>query len=407
MAMTVGVGGSTPEKELARLFDMTTGIEPVSQGEYQRRIVGAQQIMQREGIVAVYLNAGTNLFYFTGMQWKPSERMVGAVLPAQGMVQYIAPAFEEDTIKDFMVLSGEIYCWHEDESPYQLFSQMLAELNVASGNIGIDESTPFFISNGIHLATEGYQLVDAKPVTAGCRSCKTQTEIAYLQRAKEMTMEVHKATARILKTGICTTEVQDFIHQAHIKVGAPKGAFFCTVLFGVCSSFPHGVKNPQLLKEGDIVLIDTGCEVEGYKSDITRTYVYGEPNERQRQVWNAEKASQQAAFEAAKLGEPCGSVDLAARQQLLLDGFESDYALPGLPHRTGHGTGLDIHEWPYLVRSDMTPLAVGMVFSNEPMICVPGEFGIRLEDHFYMTESGPKWFTEPAHSIDNPFGYDV
>jgi Xaa-Pro dipeptidase len=226
-----------------------------------------------------------------------------------------------------------------------------------------------------------------------------------MQRAKDMTLEVHKAAASILRAGISTTEVEEFIHQAHRRVGAT-GSYFCIVLFGPASAFPHGVREPQVLKDGDMVLVDTGCKLHGYISDITRSYVFGTPSERQRTFWNFERAAQLEAFEAARLGAPCESVDAAARRSLEANGLGPDYQLPGLPHRTGHGIGLDIHEGPYLVRGDATPLEPGMCFSNEPMICVPGEFGIRLEDHFYMAEDGPRWFTQPSHSIDDPFGLE-
>jgi Xaa-Pro dipeptidase len=217
-------------------------------------------------------------------------------------------------------------------------------------------------------------------------------------------LEVHKAAAAILHEGITTTEVTAFIEQAHRKTGAP-GSIFCIVLFGPATAFPHGVKDPQTLKAGDVVLIDTGCKVHDYLSDITRTYVFGEPDDRQRRFWDIEKEAQAAAFAAARLGAPCGEPDRAARRVLNRHGLGPDYTLPGLPHRTGHGIGLDVHEWPYLVGSDETPLDVGMCFSNEPMICIPGEFGIRHEDHFYMTERGPQWFTQPAHTVDDPFGF--
>jgi Xaa-Pro dipeptidase len=219
-----------------------------------------------------------------------------------------------------------------------------------------------------------------------------------------MTLEVHKSAAAILREGISTAEVTDFIDRAHRAVGAPKGSYFCIVLFGEDTAYPHGVKSPKNLAQNDMVLIDTGCQLEGYNSDITRSYVFGEPNARQRDVWATEKAAQAAGFNAAQLGEPCALVDGMARAHLVEKGFGPAYEVPGLPHRTGHGIGLDIHEWPYLVASDKTPLEVGMCFSNEPMICIPGEFGIRLEDHFYMTEAGPKWFTQPSLSIDDPFG---
>ena len=403
-----GIGGKTMDEALAALSDMTGGMVAISKEEHLQRIARAQAFMQAEGIAAVYLNAGTNMSYFTGTKWYASERMVGAILPARGALSYIAPAFEESTIRDFMLVEGAVHCWEEHESPYQLFIDVLAQIGIAPDaakppRIGICESAAFFIADGIRPLAAGYALENAKSVTAHCRTRKSKAEIALMQRVKDMTLEVHKAAASILVEGITTVEVAEFIARAHRKVGAP-GSYFCIVLFGEATAYPHGVSYVQTLKRGDVVLIDTGCQVKGYISDITRTYVYGEITERQRFVWNAEKAAQLAAFNAAQLGVPCREVDAAARASLEANGFGPGYKLPGLPHRTGHGIGMDIHEWPYLVGSDSTPLDVGMCFSNEPMICIPGEFGVRHEDHFYMTEAGPKWFTEPAHSIDDPFG---
>jgi Xaa-Pro dipeptidase len=268
--------------------------------------------------------------------------------------------------------------------------------------LAIDDSTPLFLFDAIRAATEGYVLQNAHAVTSLCRSRKSDAEIALIQRAMNMTLAVHKAAAAILHEGITTTEVQEFIHLAHRRVGA-SGSYFCIVLFGEATAYPHGVNYVQTLKRGDMVLIDTGCKVHDYISDITRTYVFGEPTARQRFVWNAEKAAQRAAFDAAKVGVPCEDVDKAARRSLEANGFGPGYKLPGLPHRTGHGIGLDIHEGPYLVGGERRPLEPGMCFSNEPMICVPGEFGVRLEDHFYMTAAGPAWFTQPAASLDDPF----
>jgi len=406
--MTIGVGGSNSATELAKLSDMTSDTQPVSCTEFQARINKAQQLMKANSIDATYLDAGTNLYYFTGTKWYASERMVGAIIPQEGDIQYITPYFEVNTLNQYMTIKGKINGWQEHESPYQLVIDTLKEMGIASGTIALDESTAFFIADGIKQCTDNdknnYQLIDAKAITAGCRSEKSSHEIALLQRAKDMTMEVHKAVAKILYQGISTQEVTDFIHQAHIKVGAPAGSYFCIVLFGEDSSFPHGVKSPKTLDLNDIVLIDTGCQVEGYNSDITRTYVFGEANARQREMWQIEKNAQISAFEAAKVGVPCGHVDIAARDYLASQDMGPDYETPGCPHRTGHGIGLDIHEWPYLVRSDNTPLAVGMCFSNEPMLVLPNEFGVRLEDHFYMSEHGAKWFTQPSHSIDDPFG---
>ena len=405
--MTIGVGGSTAKLELEKLTNMTGNVVAISENEYQQRIKKAQQIMQANNIAATYVDAGTNLYYFTGTKWYASERMVGAIIPAHGEIQYIAPYFEVNTLKQYMAVTGPINGWQEHESPYQLFNDVLANIGISQGNIAFDESTAFFIVNGIAKLNQQLAISDAKIITAGCRAQKSDNEIALLQQAKNMTIEVHKAVARILKEGVSTQEVESFINSAHKKVGALAGSYFCIVLFGEDSSFPHGVKKPKTLEKNDIVLIDTGCQVEGYNSDITRTYVFGEANQRQRDMWQIEKQAQLTAFNSAQIGIPCGDVDVAARNYLAEQNLGPDYQTPGCPHRTGHGVGLDIHEWPYLVRNDRTPLAKGMCFSNEPMLVIPGEFGVRLEDHFYMTDSGAKWFTEPSYSIDDPFGYKV
>ncbi|MGB0861661.1 MAG: M24 family metallopeptidase [Saprospiraceae bacterium] len=402
MSTTI-IGGSTAAEELAKIEPRAHLAQPIQPAEFKKRISKATELMKAEAIQAVYLHAGTNLFYFTGMKWRSSERMVGAILLQNGEIHYIAPAFEKGTILDFMLIEGEVHCWEEHESPYELFLSILKENKITKGEIAMDEATPFFVIDGILKLQKDYQIINAKPITAGCRMIKSKAEIAIIQAAMDITMEVQKAAARILRVGISAKEVTDFIHQAHKKYGVTSGSYFCIVLFGVDSSFPHGVKSPKNLEANEMVLIDTGCQLHYYISDITRTYVFGEINEEQRRIWNIEKATQQAAFEAAQLGETCGSVDDAARKTLAKNGLSADYDLPGLPHRTGHGLGLDIHEWPYIVRNNETKLEVGMCFSNEPMICVPNKFGIRLEDHIYMTENGAKWFTKPAESIENPF----
>lgn len=402
--MQTGIGGVTKEAALAALSNMTHDTHPVGKSEYVARIHEAQRYMREHKIAAIYLNAGTNLSYFTGMDWYPSERLVGAILPASGAVVYVAPAFEIDSLLERQVIAGDIVGWQEHESPYALVANVLSQMNVKTTDIlGVDESTAFFIVDGFNKALAGIEIINASSVTAHCRMHKSASELALIQRAMDMTLAVHKATASILHEGITTTEVEQFIHDAHKKVGA-SGSYFCIVLFGKATSFPHGVKDPQTLKHGDLVLIDTGCKLHGYLSDITRTYAFGSATEQQRTLWQAEKDAQLAAFAAAAIGKPCGDVDAAARASLETAGLGPQYQLPGLPHRTGHGIGMDIHEWPYLVKDNPQPLACGMCFSNEPMIVVPAEFGIRLEDHFYMTEDGPRWFTEPALSIDKPFG---
>ena len=402
--MTKGVGGKTVKEALATLVDMSADAKPIAESEYAGRIKKAQSLMTTQGMDALYLHAGSSLYYFTGTRWRGSERMVGALLLPNGAPIYIAPAFEEGTLQQFMTIKGEVLTWEEHESPYGLIRERLNAQDITKGIIGIDEATPFFVSDGIAQVSPSFKLTNGAAVTAACRMIKSPAELALMQRAKDMTLAVHKATASMLYAGITTAQVGEFIDAAHRKAGAPQGSYFKIVLFGPDSSFPHGVKNPKDLEDGDMVLIDIGCQVHDYISDITRSYVFGQPNEKQRQVWDAEKAAQAKAFEAAQIGVRCGDVDLAARKELEARGFGPGYATPGLPHRTGHGIGLDIHEWPYLNWGDDTYLAPGMCFSNEPMICLYGEFGVRLEDHFYMGNDGPVWFTQPSKSIDDPFG---
>lgn len=403
--MTIGIGGSTAAIELEKMNDMTQEIYPIPQHEYTERIQKVTHLMKAKDIQALYLNAGTNLYYFTGTQCSPSERMVGALLFDNGTLAYIVPKFEEGTFKKYKQVEGAIHTWQEHESPYVLLGKVLKQHTINKGTIAIDESAPYFLVDEITKANPSYSFINALLLTSGCRMQKSPNEIAILQRAKDITMVVQRAVAKILRPGIPVDEVTDFINKAHIKAGIRKGSYFCIVLFSDDTQFPHGVSHPQTLKENAAVIVDTGCQLEGYISDITRSYAYGTPSEAYTSIWNLEKATQLAAFNAAKLGQTCGAVDDAARTTLVEAGLNSDYDLPGLPHRVGHGTGLDIHEYPYLVRGSEIKLLEGMVLSNEPMICVPGQFGIRHEDHFYMTKNGPQWFTTPMHSIENPFGY--
>lgn len=401
------IGGKTKQQALDSLTLMTDGVQPIQLAEYRARIARAQHLMKQQGIDALFLNAGTNLSYFTGTVWYASERLVGALLFADGSLRgdllYISPVFEIPTLAGFQVVQAEVLGWHEHENPYQLVYQALGQgLDKADPVLALDDSSAFFIFEGLRQANPLQRIVSGKAITQGCRAEKSPAELAIMQRAMDMTLAVHKAVASMLYEGISTAEVEAFIDEAHRRVGA-SGSYFCIVLFGADSAFPHGVKTPKNLASGDMVLIDTGCRLLGYVSDITRSYVFGSPSKRQLEIWAIEKAAQAAAFAAAQIGLPCGLVDTAAREVLQAHGLGPDYELPGLPHRTGHGIGMDIHEGPYLVRHEQTLLAPGMCFSNEPMICVPGEFGVRLEDHFYMTATGPRWFTQPALSIEQPF----
>ena len=392
------IGGSTPEIELSKIRYQGDGIPAISETEMAGRIEDARQKMKAQGVAALILLPSSNLTYFTGVHGHPSERLTAAVLPLQGDALWITPRFEEPRLR-LEVGDLRIITWEEEEDP---FKALALAMRCVESTVAIDEEAPYWAVDRLARALAPRQVVPATKITSGCRRRKSKAEIAIIDHVMKLTLEVHRATARILREGITAKEVEDFINAAHKKI-AGAGSTFCIVSFGEATAYPHGGPAHQVLKRGDMVLIDTGTSLHGYKSDITRSYVFGTPTERQRSVWDAEKAAQVAAFEAAEVGKPCEAVDHAARSVLEARGFGPNYEVPGLPHRTGHGLGLDLHEHPYLVRGNKEPLARGMCFSNEPMLCIYGEFGVRLEDHFYMTEDGPRWFTEPAVAIDRPF----
>jgi len=406
-SMTIGVGGSTPEKELAKLRNMRGDVPPIGVDERLKRIDKAQKMMREKGIDALWLDISSSLTYFTGLRMRRTERAHGAILPAKCEIVYLSPAFEVEKLLTMTSFGDKVAQWEEDEDPTALIVDTVRASGAMNGTIAVDEATPFFTFDGMRKAGNAFSFVNAVDITGACRMIKSDHEIALMQTAKNITLEAHKAAARILSEGMTTTEVQAFIAAAHRKLGSEGDVGFNGVLFGEATAYPHGVPYPQTLKEGDMVLIDTGAPVDGYLSDITRSYVFGEPSKRQRDVWNIEKEAQAAGFAAAKPGNRCEDIDIAARGVINGAGFGPGYATPGLPHRTGHGIGLDVHEWPYLVKGDRTILQPGMTFSNEPTICIYGEFGIRLEDHMIITETGARWFTEPAHSADDPFGLDA
>ncbi len=372
---------------------------PIGLAERQQRLAALRAAMDGAGVAAVVLGATKSLRYFTGLVWSPSERFTGAIVHARGGLDYVCPGFELAKVAGSVGVPGDnILTWEEEESPYALIASRLG----SGARVALDDQVALFVYLGLARVLTAERIADAGPLIHRLRACKSAAEIALMARAKAITLEVQRRAWKSLVAGVKTSEVARFIDREHRALGG-SGNTFCIVSFGSDSALPHGGEGDPALAEGDVVLIDTGCHIDGYNSDITRSYVFGEPTARMRQIWQLEKEAQAAAFAAAKLGAPCESVDAAARAVIARAGLGPDYRLPGLPHRTGHGIGLDIHEAPNLVRGDRTALTPGMCFSNEPMIVVPGAFGIRLEDHFHMTEAGPRWFTEPSHSLDAPF----
>jgi Xaa-Pro dipeptidase len=385
---------------IASLHPLGPPVMPITDEERRARIEKARRLMTENGISAIFLEGGTSMFYYTGVRWGNSERTFGVVIPAKGELAWVAPAFEEQRARELIKFSNDVRTWQEDESPYRVIAQIIRNRGAATGKIGMEERVRFFVFDGVRQELPTAQFVSATPVTAGCRMIKSPAEIAFMQRANEITLQAIGAAFKTLKEGMTQQQLSANVGEATTHLGGVgDGAL---VIFGKYTAFPHGSVQPQKLHEGDVVLIDAGCTVDGYTSDITRTTVFGKPTQRQRDVWETEKRAQSAAFAAAQIGATCESVDTAARKVITAAGFGPDYKVPGLPHRTGHGIGLDGHEWTNFVRGNRTTIQPGMCFSDEPTIVSYGEFGIRLEDCLHITETGPKFFTPQSPSIEKP-----
>jgi Xaa-Pro dipeptidase len=392
-------GNSVPAS-ITALKPLPNPAPPITEDERRARIAKAQRLMTDRGIGAIVLESGTSMAYFVDVRWGLSERPFLVVIPAKGELAYVAPAFEEQRAREVIKFSKDVRVWQEDEDALALVAGILKDRGVSTAQIGVEERVRFFIADALAKAAPASKVVLATPVTAGCRMIKSAAEIANMQYAMNITLAAFKAGLATLRAGMTQGELAGNITGAYRAMGA-NGAI--AVSFGEYSAFPHGSIEPQRLKEGDVVQIDDGVSWNGYQSDITRTTVFGKPTQRQIDVWNLEKKAQAAAFAAAKIGATCESVDAAARKVITDGGFGPGYKVPGLPHRTGHGIGMDGHEWTNFVKGNTTKLEPGMCFSDEPMIAIYGEFGIRLEDCLYVTPDGPRWFTQPSPAIDQPF----
>jgi Xaa-Pro dipeptidase len=382
-------GQSVPER-IRKLKPMLDGVQPITVDERRARIEKARRLMRDNRLAAILMEGGSSLYYFTG------SRQQGAfwILPASGEPLWAIPAGQPSD------LPGDVRTFSAADGPYRTIVQAL-KARGAGERIGIEERVRFAVFDGLRKEAPSMEFASADPVTVGCRVIKSPAELALMQRANDITIAAYKAALAELKEGMTERDLSANIAAAYRALGT-QGAAMAS--FGKYSAFPHGSIQPQALREGDIVLIDDGCTVEGYQSDITRTTVYGKPTARQKQVWDLERKAQDAALAAAKPGATCESVDAAARKVITDAGFGPGYKVPGLPHRTGHGIGLDGHEWTYLVKGNQTRLEPGMCFSDEPMIAIYGEFGIRLEDCMHITESGARMFTRQSPAIDQPFG---
>ncbi|WP_109127386.1 Xaa-Pro peptidase family protein [Dyella sp. C11] len=383
------------------LSSLTKDAKPISVEERLARIAKLQRLMVDQKIGALILESGSSLDYFTGVQWHRSERTTAAVIPAHGEVVIVTPAFEEPSIRETLAVGGDVRPWNEHESPFARIVGALRDRGVTSGSIAFEATTRLFIVDGVRDASGGaYTVVSGDALVKAVRLIKSPAELALMQTANDVTLAALRYVHGHVRAGMRPDEIGDMMNAATVALGgAPE---FALVLINEASAYPHGSHQPQTLREGSVILMDVGCAVHGYQSDISRTWVMGQPTAKQRKVWDTVKRGQEIALATAKLGTPVGAIDDAVRAYYEKEGWGPGYHLPGLPHRTGHGIGLDGHEPPYLVHGDTTPLAAGMCFSDEPGLYIPGEFGIRLEDCWHMTDTGPKLFTGLAKSIDDP-----
>jgi Xaa-Pro dipeptidase len=390
------------ESDLSALQPITGDAAPIGRDERVARLARAQALMRANGIGAVLIEPGASLLYFTGVRWGRSERLTAAVIPVEGDPIIVTPFFEEPSVRESLGIPAEIRVWQEHEDPFAVVAGFLREKKLLGRPLGIEETARFFAVDGMWRALAGVKIVSANPVVRGCRMFKTAAEIALMQKAADVTLAAYRWTYPRIEAGMTPADIAALMTAATVKLGGQVA--FNLILLGEASAYPHGTGKPQRVVKGEVVLMDCGARVHGYESDISRTFVHGDATAEQRKVWDHVRAGQQRAFAAAQLGVPAGRVDDAVRGWYATLGYGPDYKLPGLSHRTGHGIGMDGHEPINLVRGEVTKLAPGMCFSNEPGLYLPGKFGVRLEDCFHMTAAGPKWFSVPPRSIEEPIG---
>jgi len=383
------------------LAPMTGDVKPISRDEHLLRIDKARKLMAQHGIGALLLEPGGAMVYFTGVQWWRSERLTAVVIPREGDIAIVTPHFEAPSVGETLAVPAELRVWQEDENPLATVAGLLRDRHVRDP-VGIEETVRYFAIDGLMRVMPEVNIMSGAAVVRACRMVKSPNEIALMQKAADITIAAYRHVGPRIERGMTPADIGAMMDGAHKALGADPE--FALILLGEASAYPHGSSKPQAVRDGEVVLMDCGCSVHGYQSDISRTFVFGEASAEQRKVWKQVREGQEIAFGTARVGRAAGAVDDAVRAQYEKWGYGPGYKLPGTSHRTGHGIGLDGHEPVNLVHGETTPLAANMCFSNEPGIYLPGKFGVRLEDCFHMGEKEPVWFSKPPDSIDRPFG---
>lgn len=384
------------------LTPLTTDLAPISAEERAARRDKARRLLAEHDIAALVVEPGPAMIYFVGLEWWRSERLTALVIPARGAPFIVTPHFEEPSIRERLVGVDDVRVWNEHEDPFARVIQGLADRGIAEGRIGFEETVRYFVVDGVRAAGPRYAVASGAPVARGCRLHKSEAELRLMQAANDVTMAAYRHVHPRVETGMAPADIARMMNEATRALGgAPE---FALALLNEASAYPHGSDQPEVVREGGVVLMDCGCAVHGYQSDISRTWVHGEPDAEQRRVWNTVKRGQELALETARIGTPAGAVDDAVRAFYESEGWGPGYAAPGLTHRLGHGIGLQGHEPVNFVHGETTPLAPGMCFSNEPGLYIPGAFGVRLEDCLFMTDAGPRLFSGLAPSLEDPIG---
>jgi len=393
-------GLSAQAQATQTLTSMTGSVVPIAREEYQARIDKARRLMAAHNIGALFIEPGASLTYFTGVRWGRSERLTAAIIPREGDPAIVTPHFEEPSVRESLKIQADVRIWNEHEDPLAVVAGILRDRRITAP-VGIEETVRFFAVDNLRRAMPGVEIRPGAPVVRGCRMIKSAHELALMQKAADITIAAYRYTHPRIERGMDPAQIGAIMNGATRALGG--NPEFALILLGEASAYPHGSGQPQAVRDSEVVLMDCGCTVQGYQSDISRTFVFGQPTAEQRRVWDQMHRGQALAFSTARTGTACGAVDDAVRRLYESWGYGPGYQLPGLSHRTGHGIGMDGHEPVNLVHNEATPLAPGMCFSDEPGLYLPGKFGIRLEDCFYMTATGPRWFSTPPPSLDRPF----
>lgn len=390
----------SPAASTLNLQPITGAAKAITPAERRGRVAKLQSLLRERKAGALLVESGSTLEYYTGIRWHRSERITAAIIPAHGEVLIVTPVFEEPSVRETLEVGGEVHAWNEDENPFARIAQGLRDRGVASGAVAVEPTTRYFIVEGVRQIAGTYKFVSGEALVRACRLIKSPNELALMQMANDVTIAALRYVHQHVERGMTPAQIGALMDQVTAALGGEPE--FSLVLLNEASAYPHGSLQAQTVREGSVVLMDCGCTVHGYQSDISRTWVHGEASARQRKVWNMVKRGQEIALETAKLGVAVGRIDDAVRKYYESEGWGPGYKLPGLSHRTGHGIGLDGHEPAYLVHGDTTLLEAGMCFSDEPGIYIPGEFGVRLEDCWHMSASGPVPFVPLAKSLDEP-----